>query len=61
MRPTPIRDNLFHIRSAQQGLTLLGDRGDGGTFASLDQSFGSILQFLAQRAQFRYGFGDIMV
>ena len=55
-----IRENLLQIRSAQPGLTLLGDRGDGGPFSSLDQSCSSILQSLAQSAQLRHDFGDIM-
>lgn len=54
-------NNTCHIRPAQHRLTLLVDGGDRRAFAPLDQTLGSILQFLAQGAQFRPGLGDVIV
>lgn len=56
-----IGNNTLHVLSAQNGLTLLSDRGDRRAFASCDQSPGSILQSLTQGAQCRHDLGEVIV
>ena len=56
-----ISDDLLHIRPTEDRLTLLGKRVDGGTLSTCDQSSGSILQPLTQRAQFGHGLRDVLL
>ena len=49
------------VLPTQNSFTLLDDGVYGGTCSPLDQSIGSLLQFLAQGAQLSHGLGDVMV
>jgi hypothetical protein len=46
-----IRHHTFHRRPTENRFALLGDRGDCGACSSLDESMGSVLQFLRQLLQ----------
>ena len=56
-----IRHNTFHIRPTENRFALLGDRGDCGAFASLDESLGAVLQFLRQLMQFSYRLSKVIL
>jgi len=56
-----IRHHTVHIRPTEHRFALLGDRGDCGACSSLDESLGSVLQFLRQLMQCSYRLSKVIL